>query len=78
MKEIDVLRKKIDKIDYQINLLIKKRFSIAEKILSEHAHKDVKTDDIVVVDVDVVMAQDGTGPLAVSQIKKMGFTKVSH
>ncbi len=52
--------------------------TIAEKILSEHAHRDVSAGDIAVVDVDVVMAQDGTGPLAVSQIKKLGFSKVAN
>ncbi len=64
-----------------MRILIRKELflpkTIAEKILSEHAHQDLKADDIAVVDVDVVMAQDGTGPLAVSQIKKMGFTKVA-
>jgi len=50
--------------------------TIAEKIISEHAGKEVKAGDITVVDVDVVMAQDGTGPLAVTQIEKMGFSKV--
>jgi 3-isopropylmalate/(R)-2-methylmalate dehydratase large subunit len=52
--------------------------TIAERILSEHAHRDISAGDIAVVDVDVVMAQDGTGPLAVSQIKKLGFTKVAN
>ncbi len=52
--------------------------TIAEKIISSHAGRDVKPNDITVVDVDVVMAQDGTGPLAVSQLKKMGFDKVKN
>ncbi len=52
--------------------------TISEKILSEHAHRDISAGDIAVVDVDVVMAQDGTGPLAVSQIKKLGFSKVAN
>ncbi|MGM0367867.1 MAG: 3-isopropylmalate dehydratase large subunit [Actinomycetota bacterium] len=52
--------------------------TISEKIIAEHAGKEVKAGDIVVVDVDVVMAQDGTGPLAVEQIKKMGFEKVKN
>jgi len=50
--------------------------TIAEKIISSHAASEVKAGDIAVVDVDVVMAQDGTGPLAVSQIEKMGFNQV--
>ncbi|MDD3520624.1 MAG: 3-isopropylmalate dehydratase large subunit [Actinomycetota bacterium] len=52
--------------------------TIVEKIISAHAGRDVKPNDITVVDVDVVMAQDGTGPLAVSQLKKMGFDKVKN
>jgi len=52
--------------------------TITEKILSTHAGRDVRAGDIAVVDVDVVMAQDGTGPLAVSQIKKLGFNKVAN
>lgn len=52
--------------------------TIAEKILSEHADRDLAAGDIAVVNVDVVMAQDGTGPLTVSQIKKMGFAKVAN
>ena len=52
--------------------------TISEKIISSHAGRDVYAGDIAVVDVDVVMAQDGTGPLAVSQLKKMGFEKVKN
>lgn len=52
--------------------------TITEKILSAHAGRDVRAGDIAVVDVDVVMAQDGTGPLAVSQIRKLGFNKVAN
>ncbi len=52
--------------------------TISEKILSEHADRQLKAGDISVVDVDVVMSQDGTGPLAVSQIQKMGFKTVKY
>lgn len=52
--------------------------TISEKIISSHAGRDVYAGDIAVVDVDVIMAQDGTGPLAVSQLKKMGFEKVKN
>jgi 3-isopropylmalate/(R)-2-methylmalate dehydratase large subunit len=38
--------------------------TLAEKILSEHAGKEVKAGEIVVVKVDLAYAQDGTGPLA--------------
>jgi 3-isopropylmalate/(R)-2-methylmalate dehydratase large subunit len=52
--------------------------TIAEKILSKHAGRDLRAGDIAVIDVDIVMAQDGTGPLAVRQLKKMGFEKVAN
>ncbi|MBN1298495.1 MAG: 3-isopropylmalate dehydratase large subunit [Actinobacteria bacterium] len=51
--------------------------TISEKILSEHAGRELKAGDISVVSIDVVFAQDGTGPLAVSQLKKMGFDRVA-
>lgn len=50
--------------------------TISEKIISEHAGRELKAGDIAVVDVDVIMSHDGTGPLAVSQLKKMGFSMV--
>lgn len=52
--------------------------TLAEKILSEHAGKDVRPGEIVVVNTDLVYAQDGTGPLAVRKILEMGFEKVSN
>jgi 3-isopropylmalate/(R)-2-methylmalate dehydratase large subunit len=52
--------------------------TISEKIISEHAGTELKAGDIVVVDVDVIMSQDGTGPLAISQIKRMGFSGVKN
>ena len=50
--------------------------TISEKIIGQHNGKEVMAGDIAVVDVDVIMAQDGTGPLAVMQFKKMGLDKV--
>ena len=52
--------------------------TISEKIISEHADRELKSGDISVVNVDVVMSQDGTGPLSVSQAKKMGFSSVKN
>ena len=52
--------------------------TISEKIISEHAGGDLKAGDISVVDVDVVMSQDGTGPLAVTQVEKMGFDSLKN
>jgi 3-isopropylmalate/(R)-2-methylmalate dehydratase large subunit len=51
--------------------------TIVEKVISAHAGKQVKAGVFVIADVDVVLAQDGTGPLAVEQIKKMGFDEAA-
>lgn len=50
--------------------------TIAEKILSSHSGKDVRRGDIVIAGVDVVAVQDGTGPLAIQQLQKLGMEKV--
>ena len=51
--------------------------TITEKIISEHAGSDVKAGEIVVADVDICLAQDGTGPLTVRQIEKLGTDKLA-
>ncbi len=50
--------------------------TLAEKILSHHVGREVKPGEIVVVPVDLVYAQDGTGPLAVRKVLEMNFQKV--
>ena len=50
--------------------------TIAEKILSKHAGKQVVPGELIISNIDVVMVQDGTGPLAVSEFKKMNKTKL--
>jgi 3-isopropylmalate/(R)-2-methylmalate dehydratase large subunit len=50
--------------------------TIAEKIFSAHAGTDVRMGDIVVADVDFVMGQDGTTPLAVRALENMGVHEV--
>lgn len=50
--------------------------TLAEKILSEHAGKEVRTGEIAVVKVDLAYTQDGTGPLAARKIQEMGFKEV--
>ena len=50
--------------------------TIAEKIFSAHAGKDSLAGDIVVADVDFVMGQDGTSPLAIRALANMGVDKV--
>lgn len=50
--------------------------TIAEKILSQHAGKPVKPGELVISNIDVVMVQDGTGPLAVNEFKKLNKDKL--
>lgn len=50
--------------------------TLAEKILSAHAGKDVKPGELIISNIDAVMVQDGTGPLAVNEFKKMNKTKL--
>lgn len=50
--------------------------TISEKIISEHAGKNVHPGEFVVAKVDVVMAQDGTGPLSIQELEKMDMEKV--
>ncbi len=50
--------------------------TIAEKILSAHSGTDAHAGDIVIADVDFVMGQDGTSPLAIRALENMGVEKV--
>ncbi len=50
--------------------------TLAEKILSLASGVDAYKGDIVVVNVDFAMAQDGTAPLAIDAFKNMGVEKV--
>lgn len=50
--------------------------TIAEKIFSAHSGSDAHAGDVVVADVDFVMGQDGTSPLAIKALEKMGVDKV--
>ncbi len=50
--------------------------TIAEKILSEKAGKDVIPGEIIVARVDLALVQDGTGPLTVEVFDKFGFKDV--
>jgi 3-isopropylmalate/(R)-2-methylmalate dehydratase large subunit len=50
--------------------------TIAEKIFSAHSGTDAHAGDIVVADVDFVMGQDGTSPLAIKALERMGVTQV--
>jgi len=50
--------------------------TIAEKILSNKSGQDVKANDIVVANLDFVMGQDGTSPLAIKAFREMQGTRV--
>lgn len=52
--------------------------TIAEKILSAHSGQDAYANDIVVADLDLIMGQDGTSPLAIKVFKDMAVDKVAH
>jgi len=46
--------------------------TIAEKILSDHSGEDASAGQIVIANVDYVMGQDGTSPLAIKAFEDMG------
>jgi len=50
--------------------------TLAEKILSNNIGREVRAGDFAVFRVNCCLLQDGTGPLAVRQFRKLGFTKV--
>jgi 3-isopropylmalate/(R)-2-methylmalate dehydratase large subunit len=50
--------------------------TVSEKILSEHAGRDLKAGDIAVIRVDLAYVQDGTGPLTVRKMEQMGLESV--
>lgn len=50
--------------------------TIIEKILSRHSDQEVHANEIVVAQVDYVMGQDGTSPLAIRAFNDMGGKEV--
>jgi len=52
--------------------------TLVEKILSAHAGQPLQAGDMAVCNVDVCLTQDGTGPLAVRQIEKLGIKGVKN
>lgn len=51
--------------------------TLAEKIISNHAGKEVKAGELTIAKVDVCAVQDGTGPLTVQEFKKIGKDKLN-
>ena len=52
--------------------------TLVEKIISEHAGKDVHAGELVISKVDVAAVQDGTGPLTVQEFKKLGLSSLKN
>jgi len=52
------------------------RKTIAEKILSAHAKKDLRAGEIAICDVDYCFGQDGTSSLIIESFEKLGKSKV--
>jgi len=50
--------------------------TIAEKILSKKSNQDAQAGDIVIADLDFVMGQDGTSPLAIRVFREMKAKRV--
>lgn len=50
--------------------------TIAEKILSNHAGKDLKANDIAICNVDFCFGQDGTSSLIIDSFKRLGIRDV--
>jgi len=51
--------------------------TISEKILSAHSGRDARAGDIVIAQLDYVMAQDGTAPLAIRSFEGMCADRVA-
>jgi len=52
--------------------------TISEKILGSHAGAHVSAGEIVVAELDYMMAQDGTAPIAIRAFEGMGGDRLKH
>jgi len=51
--------------------------TLAEKIIGEHAGREVSAGEIVVAKVDLCYVQDGTGPLAMREFRELGRDRLA-
>ena len=51
--------------------------TITEKIIGEHADTEVSAGDFVVAKVDSYLLQDGTGPLSIQELEKLGMEELA-
>lgn len=52
-------------------------YTFAEKLIARKAHQEVRAGDCVIVDVDVMMASDTTGPIAIRAFESMGGKRLA-
>lgn len=52
-------------------------YTFAEKLIARKAHQEVHAGDCVIVDVDVMMASDTTGPIAIRAFENMGGKRLA-
>jgi len=52
--------------------------TVSELIISKHLNRDVSSGEIVMVSCDWIMAQDGTGPLAIDEFLTLNPEKVKN
>lgn len=52
--------------------------TLAEKILGAHSGRELSAGEIVIAGVDLCLLQDGTGPLSIRQIQKLGIEKLAN
>jgi 3-isopropylmalate/(R)-2-methylmalate dehydratase large subunit len=53
-------------------------YTIAEKILSEKSGREAKVGHLVVADIDVIMAHDSLGPMALEALAEIGDFSIPH
>jgi len=52
--------------------------TLAEKILTDNSSSDAHAGDIIIARVGLAFVQDGTGPLALRQLKESGLEQIAN